>query len=92
MLYLLEHRVIVAPAILGDGNRQTHASLFGEFECVGQQVLENLLQALRVGDQAARQARIGMYFECKPPVLRFMAEWASDHFKQAGEKDFFGFD
>ena len=40
-----------------------HAALLGELEGIGQQVLQHLLQALRVGDQAAGQVRIGCDLE-----------------------------
>ena len=39
---------------------RAHATLFGEFEGVGKQVLEHLLQALGIGDQAAAQVRVGV--------------------------------
>ena len=78
--------------LVGRRNGQAHAALFGELEGVGQQVLEHLLQALGVGDQAARQVRIGVHFESQAAVLRFVAERARDHVEQAGEEDFFGFD
>ena len=32
-----------------------HASVLRELECVGQQILEHLLQTFRIGDQAARK-------------------------------------
>ena len=67
-----------------------YSAVFGELEGVGQQILEHLLQTLRVGDQAARQVRIGVHLETEPPVLRLMPERTSHHIEQAGEEDFFG--
>ena len=55
--------MIVAPAVVGERNRQPNAALLGELEGVRQQVLEHLLQALRVGDQTAAQPRIGCNLE-----------------------------
>jgi hypothetical protein len=82
--------MVLAPAALGDGNGQAHAALLGEFEGIGKQVLEHLLQALGVGDQAARKVRIGST-QSQPPVFRLVAERPRDHFEQAGEEDFLGF-
>ncbi len=87
-----ENRMIFAPSFRSQRYGQMHAALFGELECIRQQVLQHLLQTLRVGDQAARKVRIGMHLECKPPVLRLVPEGPSDHVQQAGEEDFLGFD
>jgi hypothetical protein len=53
-------------------------------------VLEHLLQSLGIGDQAARQMRIGVNFEIEVPILRLVAERTSDHVQQAGEEHFLG--
>ena len=66
--------------------------MFRELECVGQQVLEHLLQTLRVGDQAASEMWIGVHFEAQPPVFSLMAERRADHIEQAGEEDLLGID
>ena len=42
---------------------QAHAALLGELEGVGEQVLQHLLQALGVGDDAAAEVRIGVHLE-----------------------------
>jgi hypothetical protein len=49
--------MVRAPSAAGTDTEEPHAALLGEFEGVGQQVLEHLLQTLGVGDQAA--ARCG---------------------------------
>src|ERR1700753_4046140 len=53
----IENRMAIAPSGGDRRNLQTHTSLLGELECVRQQVLEHLLQTLRVRNQAARQLR-----------------------------------
>ena len=52
--------MIGAPAGWRAGDGEPHAALFGELEGVGEQVLEHLLQALGVGDQAAAELRIAL--------------------------------
>ncbi len=73
-------------------NAQTDASLLGEFERVGEQVLEHLLQPLGVGDQAASHARIVRHFERKLAVFRLVTEGPRDGFEQRSEEDLFRFD
>ena len=58
-----QNRMVLAPSALGDRDGEPHAALLGELEGVRQQVLEHLLQTLRVGDQAAREVRIGVDLE-----------------------------
>ena len=45
---LAEHRVIGAPALRGEIDAHLDVAVCGEFDGVGEQVLENLLEALRV--------------------------------------------
>ena len=84
--------MIFAPSSRGKRYVQMHAALFRELECIGQQVLQHLLQTLRVGDQAACKVGIGMHLECKPPILGLVPERSTDHVQQAGEEHFLGFD
>ena len=65
---------------------QAYAALLGELEGVGQQVLQHLLQTLRVGHQAAGEMRIRVHIEGQLAVLRFVAERARHHLQQAGEE------
>ena len=88
--WLPQHRMVVAPATRGHRHRQIYAAVFGELECVGQQVLEHLLQTLRVGDQTAGKVRIGVHLEAQPPAFRLVAEGAGHHVEQAGEEDLLG--
>ena len=84
--------MIFAPTAGGHGNGNANATLFGELEGVGEQVLEHLLQTLGVGDHAARQVRVGVDVEGEAAIFRFVAEGARDHFEERGEENFFGFD
>ena len=59
----------------------------GEFHRVGQQVLENLLQALRVAGHAVRQVGGELHVERKVLGLGYVTEIAIDVFTQAGEGD-----
>ena len=60
---LAEHWVVRAPATHRGGDIKTNRPLSGEFERIGQQVLEDLLQALRVGRDGAPEIGIDMDFE-----------------------------
>src|SRR6202043_3706296 len=53
-----QNRMVTAPTTGGHRHGKLYTAVFGELERVGQQVLEHLLQTLRVGDQAAREMRI----------------------------------
>ena len=66
--------MVIAPTTGGHRHRELYAAVFGELECVGQQVLEHLLQTFRVGDQTAGKVRIGVHLETQPPVFRLVAE------------------
>ena len=57
----------------GRDDVEPHAALLGEFEGVRQQVLEHLLQALGVGDDAA--AEIGIDVRRRTRAARFSASW-----------------
>src|SRR6202047_4707600 len=80
--------VILAPAALSERHRQADASQFGELEGVGQQILQYLLQTLRVGDDAPSQVRIGLHLESEAPVLGFMPERTFHHVQETGKIDF----
>ena len=73
------------PGHLGDA--QLDAALLGELEGIGQQVLQHLLQAFRVGCDAAVELRIELHLEGQAPAVRLMAERPRDHVDQVGEED-----
>ena len=92
LLRLGQHRVVNGPALLGHLDTDVHVALRGEFHRVGQQVLQDLLQALRVAGQRARQ--VLREADLEGQVLRFghMAEVAVDVLAQPGEGDVFDLD
>jgi len=86
---LPEHRVPGAPAALDLRNAQPHAAFRGELERVRQQVLENLLQALGVGVDAASEIGVETDLERKLPRLGLVPERTCDHVEQVRERDVF---
>ena len=87
-----ENRMIVAPSAAGIEDREPDAALLGELERIGEQILEHLLKALGVCDQAAAEVGVGVHIEGQLAVLRFVAEGPGDHLQHTGEEDLFGFD
>ena len=85
-----EDRMVVAPATYSRGDTQAHAALLGEFEGVGEQILEYLLHTLRVSDEAAAEVRIHVHVESDPSILCLVSEWAGDHVEQVGEGNLLG--
>ena len=71
---------------------EPHATLRGELEGVRQQVLQHLLQTLRVGHDAATEPRVHLNLERQTAILRVVLERADDHLQQVREEDFFRFD
>ncbi len=82
--------MVVAPAAYSRGDTQAHAALLGEFEGVGEQILEHLLHTLRVGDEAAAEVRIHVHVESEPPILCLVSERAGHHVEQVGEDNLLG--
>ena len=64
-----QDRMVRRPPACRHRHREIDCSLLRELERVRQQILEHLLQTLRVRDQAARQMRIGMHLECQLPCF-----------------------
>src|SRR5579859_885612 len=63
-----------------------------ELECIRQQILQHLLQALRVGDQTSWKLWIGNHFEGQLAILRFVPEGAGHHLQQVAEEHFLSLD
>src|SRR5271156_1505788 len=80
--------MVLGPAASGRRYGEADTSNFGELEGIRQQVLQHLLQTFGVGDHAARQMRIGLYFEREMPVLRLVTEWTTHRIQHAGEEYF----
>ena len=58
LLGLAQNGVIDAPARRGEADTDLHMSLRSELDGVGEQVFEDLLQALRVADQGVRKVGV----------------------------------
>src|SRR5580704_5505181 len=84
---LIEQRMAGAPAAYCRRYCQPHAALAGEFKRVRQQVLEHLLQALRVGGERAAEIRIDDDVKSKLTVLGLMPERPRHHVQQVGEEN-----
>src|ERR1700730_18110047 len=82
----------LAPSAARKRYEQLHAAVLGELERIGQQVLEYLLQAFRVRNQATRKVGISVYFKTQPPVFGLVTERAAYHIEQAAEEDLLGID
>ena len=65
---------------------ELNAATLGELERVRQQVLEHLLQALGIGDEAASERRIEIDVERKLPCFGLVAERPADRIEQVGER------
>src|SRR5207249_8511308 len=87
----LQNRVFRAPAAPSDGYIEPDTAVFGELEGVRKQVLEHLLQALDVSNEAAAKRRIHLYIEGEAAVVGLVPEGTFDHFKQVGEVDLLRF-
>ena len=76
-----------APAAGHLGDTELDAALIGELEGIRQQVLQHLLQAFRVGRDAAVEGGIELHLERQAPVIRLVAERPRHHVDQVGEED-----
>ena len=88
----VQHRVIRPPAADRAGDLQAHFAFGGELEGVGEQVLQDLLQALGVGDDAAWQVRIDVDPERQIAVVRLVPERPADGLEQVRGQDLLGID
>ena len=89
---VVEDRVLGAPAADGGRNGQPHAALGGELEGVRQQVLQNLLQPLGVGDDAAGEVRVDVDVERKLAVFGLVPERPPDRLEQVRGQNLLGID
>ena len=78
--------------VCAGSDAQPHAALGGELQRVGQQVLQDLLQALGIGDDAA--AEVGVDLDVERQALRFglVAERPRHRLEHVGEEDLLGID
>ena len=73
-----QHRVLIAPAFGGRAHPHGHLPAGGELEGVGEQILENLLQALGVGAESAGQGWVELNAEAQVFGLGDVPEVALD--------------
>ena len=84
--------MIGAPAGFGAEDTQLDAALLGELEGVGQEVLQDLLQPLGVGDDGVAKVRIDLDFERQMARVGLVPEDAADGFEEVDEADAVGLD
>src|ERR1700756_2382386 len=87
-----EDGMVRRPAAGDRRNGEPDAAVLGELEGIGEQVLEYLLQALGIGDEAACEVRVGIDLESQLAILCFVAEGPAHHVDEAAEEDLFRFD
>ena len=75
---LREARMIRAPSAPGDSDAELDAAVLGELEGVGQQVLQHLLEALGVGDDAAVEMGVELDVERQVAPLGLVTERSGD--------------
>ncbi len=84
--------MIGAPALRGETDAHIDVAVGGELDGVGEQVLEDLLQALRVAVHEARQVLGKLHVERQVLGLGHVPEVAIDVVAQAGEGNFLDLD
>src|SRR5258706_4190038 len=84
----VERLPIAAPSLLNDREAEGDAAFLCKLEGVGQQVAQDLLKALRVGENASGQIGIEFQGEVKILGLGHVAERALDVFVQFTEAQF----
>ena len=84
--------MIGAPALRGETDAHIDVAVRGELDGVGEQVLENLLQALRIAVHDWRQVVGEVHVERQVLGLGDVPEVAIDGVAQAGERDLLDLD
>ena len=87
-----EYGVILTPAVCGEPDTNFDVALGGELDGVGEQVLENLLEALRIAIHGLREIRVEVHTEWQALRLGHVPEVAFDGFAQTGKTDFLDLD
>ena len=83
----VQHRVVRAPAARRLIDAELDPAMLGELEGVRQQVLEHLLQPLRVSVDAAVELGIELHVEGQLAAIRLMPERPRHHVDQVIEED-----
>ena len=85
---LVEHLVVAAPAGRGRLHPQDDLTLLGELQRVGQEVLEDLVEALLIGGHGLGQAVARLDAEPEALLLRDLAEGPLDELPHFVEGEF----
>ena len=70
----VKRRVVGTPALAGRRDRQGDFASLSEFECIGEQILKDLLQPLGIGVNSARQTSSQFHIEGQFPRLSHVPE------------------
>ena len=89
---LIENRMRRRPTFARRRYLQPNPALVGKLERIGKQVLQHLLQSLRVGREGAGQALLDLNIEGQVPRLSLVTERPSHRFHEAREGNFLGID
>ena len=81
-----------APTARCVGDQQAHAAVFGEFEGIGEEVLQHLLHTFGIGDDAAGKVGIEINVEREVSTFGLVPERPGDGLDQVGEVDLLGID
>ncbi len=87
----IAHREGDLPAVVAP-NAQPHRTLFGELERVGQEVAQDLLDALTVGEQAGRRLVVDLHVEMQRFFLRLGVEQVLQTLEHPRQVQQFGMD
>src|SRR6185295_11717656 len=75
---IAENLVVRIPSVPGGKDVNRNASPFGKFECIGQQILQYLLQTALIRVNSRRQRSVGMDQEFQASVVRDLPECPLD--------------
>ena len=66
--------ILRRPTVLSRRQPQSHMAALGKLECIREQILQDLIQPLRVGLDGVRHARIDVDLEAQSFAFRHMPE------------------
>ena len=84
--------MIRTPSHVRGLDRETHVTLTSEFERVGKQVFQYLLQTLRVGVDGPAQVSIESHFKCQATSFGLVPERSRNRFEETVKGDLLGID
>src|SRR5262245_33331912 len=81
----VEHRMISTPTLRGKTDTNHDLTVSGELDGVGEQILQDLLEPLRIGVHESRQVLGNVHVEWETLGFRHVPEIAIDGVAQAGK-------